>query len=79
MALRITLYTRDGCPHCDRARERLRAEGGRLEEVNLSRTPQAMNEWLKLTDGRRIVPVIVRGGRIEVAPDGGSEVDDDGR
>lgn len=71
---RVTLYTREGCPHCDRQREKLAATDDRVEEVNLSRSPQAMTEFLKLTEGRRIVPVIVRGARIEVAPDGGSEV-----
>jgi len=71
---RVTLYTREGCPHCDRQREMLSATDDRLEEVNLTRSPQAMPEFLKLTDGRRIVPVIVRGARIEVAPEGGSEV-----
>lgn len=71
---RVTLYTKDGCPHCDAQRDRLAGSDDRVEEVNLSRSPQAMNELLKLTDGRAIVPVIVRGARIEVAPDGGSEV-----
>lgn len=71
---RVTLYTRDGCPHCDAQRERLSSTDDRVEEVNLTRSPQAMTELLKLTDGRRIVPVIVRGAKIEVAPDGGSEV-----
>lgn len=69
---RVTLYTKDDCPHCDRQRDLLAATGERIDEVNLSRSPQAMTELLKLTDGRRIVPVIVRGARIDVAPDGGS-------
>jgi glutaredoxin len=71
---RAVLYTRDGCPHSDRLRARLRAEGEPFDEVNLSRTPQAITELLKLTAGRRIVPVLVRAGRIEVAPEGGSEL-----
>ncbi|MDG2305933.1 MAG: glutaredoxin family protein [Candidatus Binatia bacterium] len=71
---RVTLYTKDGCVHCDRQRDLLRGSDDRVEEVNLTQSPQAMNELLKLTGGRPIVPVIVRGARIEVAPDGGSEV-----
>jgi glutaredoxin len=70
---RVTLYTRDGCTHCERQREAIVAAGDRVVEVNLSREPQAMTEFLKLTGGRRIVPVLVRGVRIEVAPDGGTE------
>ncbi len=70
---RVTLYTRDGCAHCARTREAIVAAGDRVVEVNLSHEPQAMTEFLKLTGGRRVVPVLVRGGRIEVAPDGGTE------
>jgi len=70
---RVTLYTRDGCAHCARQRAAIAANGDALSEVNLSREPQAMTEFLKLTGGRRIVPVLVRDGRIAVAPDGGSE------
>lgn len=72
-APRATLYTRDGCPHCERARAALVARGDRVTEVNLSREPRAMTEFLKVSGGRRIVPVVVRGGRIEIAPDGGTE------
>jgi glutaredoxin len=67
------VYTRDGCPACARLKEALGAAGERYVEVNLSREPQAMTELLKLTAGRRIVPVVVRGGKIEVAPGGSTE------
>lgn len=70
---RVTLYTRDGCAHCASQRDAIRAAGDTVSEVNLSREPQAMTELLKLTGGRRIVPVLVRAGRIVVAPDGGTE------
>ena len=68
------LYTRDGCAACARLRASLDEAGESFVEVNLSREPQAMSELLKLTGGRRIVPVVVRDGRVEVAPDGGSEL-----
>jgi glutaredoxin len=70
---RVTLYTRDGCAHCARQREAIVAAGDTVSEVNLSREPQAVTEFLKLTGGRRIVPVLVRQGRIVIAPEGGSE------
>lgn len=70
---RVTLYTRDGCEHCARQRDAIVAAGDTVSEVNLSREPQATTELLKLTGGRRIVPVLVRAGKIEVAPDGGTE------
>lgn len=70
---RVTLYTRDGCLHCAQQRAAIVARGDSVSEVNLSREPQAMTEFLKLTGGRRIVPVLVQGGRIEIAPQGGTE------
>lgn len=70
---RVTLYTIDGCEHCARQRAAIVTAGDTPSEVNLSREPQAITELLKLTGGRRIVPVLVRGGRIEVAPDGGTK------
>jgi len=70
----VFLYSRAGCPHSDAIRARLRAEDDiSIEEVDLVVTPQAITEFLKLTGGRRIVPVVVRGAAIEIAPEGGTE------
>lgn len=71
--MRVTFYTRAGCPHCDRLRAQLALGEDRVTEVDLTRHPEATTELLKLTGGRRIVPVLVRAGKIEVAPEGGSE------
>jgi glutaredoxin len=68
----VLLYTRSGCTHCDAKRAELVARGMPLREVNVSERPDAIPELLKLTGGRRIVPVVVDGVRIDVAPDGGS-------
>jgi glutaredoxin len=68
----VLLYTRTGCPFCDAKRAELVARGTTVREVNLSDRPQAVAELMKLTDGRRIVPVVVDGTRIDVAPNGGS-------
>lgn len=69
----MTLYVTHACPHCDRARDALVARGARFTEIDVSLQPQVVPELLKLTKGRRIVPVVVEGARIDVAPDGGSE------
>jgi len=66
------LYTTAGCPHCDAIRARLVADGIPFREIDVVREPQAIPELLKLTRGRRVVPVVVRDGRIEIAPGGGS-------
>jgi glutaredoxin 3 len=68
----VLLYTRTGCPFCDAKRAELAARGTPVREVNLSDRPQAVAELMKLTGGRRVVPVIVDGSAIAIAPDGGS-------
>jgi glutaredoxin 3 len=68
----ILLYTTTGCPYCERKRSELAARGVTVREINLSERPEAIAELLKVTRGRRVVPVVVEDGRIAVAPDGGS-------
>jgi glutaredoxin len=68
----VLLYVRTGCSYCEAKRTELAARGVAVREINLSERPQATAELMKLTGGRRIVPVVVDGTRIEVAPDGGS-------
>jgi glutaredoxin len=66
-----TLYARNGCPFCEAARRDLASRGVSFVEVNVDEHPEAIPELLKLTRGVRVLPVIVEGGRIKVAPDGG--------
>jgi len=68
----VLLYTKAGCPYCDAKRSELAARGVAVREVNVSEHPEAIAELLKVTRGRRIVPVVVEGGRIEIARAGGS-------
>jgi glutaredoxin 3 len=68
------LYTKSGCPFCDAARDELAARGVAVREIDVTVRPQAVTELLKLTNGRRIVPVIVEAGTIAIAPNGGSEI-----
>jgi glutaredoxin len=66
------LYTKPGCPFCDAKRAELAERGTPFREIDVSARPEAVPELLKLTRGRRVVPVVVDGGRIAIAPDGGS-------
>ncbi len=66
------LYVKPDCPHCAAKRADLAARGVAVREIDVVARPDAVPELLKLTRGRRIVPVMVEGGRIEIAPDGGS-------
>jgi glutaredoxin 3 len=68
----VLLYTTTGCPYCDAKRAELAARGVAVREINVSEHPEVVAELLKVTRGRRIVPVVVEGGRIEIAPEGGS-------
>ena len=72
MAVHVTLYVKDGCSHCDAARAALVARAVAFSEIDIARHPEAIPELLKLTRGRRIVPVVVEGARISIASDGGS-------
>jgi glutaredoxin len=72
MAAPVLLYTMAGCPHCDTMRSALAARGAPVDEIDVGVRREAIPELLKLTRGKRIVPVVVDGGRILVAPDGGS-------
>jgi glutaredoxin len=68
----VLLYVVAGCPHCDAMRAALSARGATVEEIDVGVRRQAVPELLKLTGGRRVVPVVVEAGRVTVAPDGGS-------
>jgi len=73
VALPVLLYTKTGCPFSDAKRTQLAARGIAVREIDVALRPQSLVELLKLTGGRRIVPVVVEAGVIAVAPDGGSE------
>ena len=73
MATHVTLYVKQDCPHCDSQRAAIVARGLAFTEIDVSVNPEAVPELLKLTGGRRIVPVLVEGARISVAHDGGSD------
>ena len=60
----ILLYTIAGCPRCDAKRAELASAGVAFREIDVGRDPQVIPELLKLTRGRRIVPVVVRAGRM---------------
>jgi glutaredoxin 3 len=68
----VTLYVKAGCPHCDAARATLAARGAAFTEIDVGAHPEVVPELLKLTRGKRIVPVVVEGARIDVASGGGS-------
>ena len=68
----VLLYTTSGCPHCDAMRAALAARGVTVDEIDVGVRRELVPELLKLTGGRRVVPVVVEDGEILVAPEGGT-------
>jgi glutaredoxin len=66
------LYVIAGCSHCQAARAELSGRGVPFREIDVGVRREIVPELLKLTGGRRIVPVVVANGRVLVAPHGGS-------
>jgi glutaredoxin 3 len=55
----ITVYSKDSCPFCDRAKKLLESRGVEYREINVSQEPAA-REFL-IEQGLRSVPQIYRG------------------
>ena len=67
----VSFYVKSGCPYCAAMREDLDSRGVNYDEINVSERPESIPELLALTEGRRIVPVLVEGSKVEIAPAGG--------
>lgn len=67
----IKLFTKQGCPYCAAMRESLTGEGTDFIEIDVHSSSTAMQEALKFSQGRRMVPILVRDGKVSVAPGGG--------
>jgi glutaredoxin 3 len=58
------MYVKPGCPYCQAAREHLAEEGEEIEERDATHSREWRAELSALTNDRRIVPTIVRDGRL---------------
>jgi glutaredoxin 3 len=67
----VTIYTKTGCPYCAAALKHYAEQGVAFEEINVSDRPEEKKTVLKLTGGKRMVPVIVEGGAVKVGFGGG--------
>jgi len=67
----VTLYTKTGCPYCAAKRKQLTERHVDFVEINVTQRPEVIPEVLKLTRGERVVPVIVEGANVSIAPEGG--------
>jgi glutaredoxin len=67
----VTIYTKVGCPYCAAAKKHYTDQKISFEEIDVHRTPGAMDQVSKLSDGRNIVPIIVDNGKVSVGFGGG--------
>lgn len=59
----IELYTTSGCPHSEAAREEFEWRGEEFVEYDVERDAEARQRMLRLTGGKRTVPVIFEEGK----------------
>jgi glutaredoxin 3 len=57
---KITLYTKDHCPYCTKAKTLLKQKGveGSITEIDISSDPKLLTEMLERSNGKRTVPQI---------------------
>ncbi|MEQ1668346.1 MAG: glutaredoxin domain-containing protein, partial [Sulfuriferula sp.] len=58
----VTIFTRDGCPHCIRAKEMLNERGISYEEIKTGQGTGVSSRTLRATTGRSTVPQVFIGG-----------------
>lgn len=67
----ITVYVCRGSRACDELLKDLARLDRPVRVLDVVANPELVPELLKLTGGRRIVPVMVDAGRVSIAPEGG--------
>ena len=63
MPERVVVYTTRTCPYCRAAKELLKSQGVRYEEVEVTDSPEAREKLAAMSGGRQTVPVIFAGKR----------------
>jgi len=59
----VTIFTREGCPHCARAKEILHERGVTYEEIKTGQGTGVSSRTLRATTGRSTVPQVFIGGK----------------
>lgn len=67
----VIIYVKDGCPYCAAAMKHYTDEGIAFKEINVHRTEGAQDKLLELSNGQRIVPVIVEKDEVKLGFGGG--------
>lgn len=61
----VIIYTKPGCPYCQKAREHYTGQGIAFDDRNAQDNPVFRKEMLSITEGDRTVPVIVENGQLK--------------
>ncbi len=57
----VTIYTKDYCPYCRRAKELLTQKGVDFEEIDVTKDPEGQKAMTVRANGRSTVPQIFIG------------------
>jgi len=67
----VTIYVKKGCPYCAAAMEHYKSTGTNFRKIDVHEVDGAKEELLKLSNGQRIVPVILENGKVKLGFNGG--------
>lgn len=59
----VTIYTKDYCPYCVKAKTLLTRKGASFREIDITRDEALQREMVERSGGRRTVPQIIIGDK----------------
>jgi glutaredoxin 3 len=69
MTPNVTLYTKDYCPYCKRAKALLRAKGVTFTDIEVGHDPALFAEMVERSGGRTVPQIFIDGTPIGGASD----------
>ncbi len=54
----VTIYSKNICPYCVRAKELLKSKGVQFQEINIENDDNLMQQMIERSSGRKSVPQI---------------------
>ena len=63
--MEVILYTKPGCPYCQKAREHYTQKGIDFDDRNAQDNPVYRKEMLSISSGDPTVPVVVEDGKLK--------------
>lgn len=63
---KVEIFGQDLCPYTSDAREDFRRRKIKFDYVNVLEDPAGLARMLKVTNGRRNIPVIVEAGKVTI-------------